>query len=101
LGDDPPGAADLVGLGSTPAKETNMGVVVLFVVGGVFGMAAETLERFEAQRRKFLRIVIGIAGLFGGLFLARELGDVLWSCGATAVALALFSLVIRTVARGR
>jgi uncharacterized membrane protein YeaQ/YmgE (transglycosylase-associated protein family) len=54
---------------------SNMGIIILLIVGGVLGWLASIVMRTDAQQGIFLNVVVGIVGaLLAGFLISPLLG---------------------------
>lgn len=70
-----------------------MGIIVLFVVGGIVGWLASMIMRTDAQQGIFLNIVVGIVGaLLAGFIITPLIGGAPITSGVISIQSVLVSL---------
>ncbi|MGF7204289.1 putative membrane protein YeaQ/YmgE (transglycosylase-associated protein family) [Sphingobium olei] len=70
-------------------KESNMGIILWLVVGGIIGWLASMVMRTDAQQGILLNIVVGIVGAF--------IGGLIFSGGSINEGLTLYSFLVSLV----
>ena len=70
-------------------KESNKGIILWLVVGGVIGWLASMVMRTDAQQGILLNIVVGIVGAF--------IGGLIFSGGSINDGLTLYSFLVSLV----
>jgi len=86
-------------------KESNMGIILWLIVGGVIGWLASMVMRTDAQRGILLNIVVGIVGAFiGGLIFSggsiNNAGLTLYSFLVSLVGAIILLAIVNLVRRG-
>ena len=86
-------------------KESNMGIILWLIVGGVIGWLASMVMRTDAQQGILLNIVVGIVGAFiGGLIFSggsiNNAGLTLYSFLVSLVGAIILLAIVNLVRRG-
>ena len=71
-----------------------MGIIILFIVGGLIGWVASMIMRTDGQQGVILNVVVGIVGaLLAGFIVTPLIGGAPITSGAISIQSVLVSLV--------